>query len=380
MPSLDANSSGEGYSMSASTVSEVFDLEKYLSAGVENIVKNLVKSSVFHPRESLFMAQYAMAGKKATALRRAAEERGEHIPPFLIASITSLCNLHCAGCYARSLETCVDGEPVEQMSAEDWGSVFAQARDMGVGFILLAGGEPMVRRDVIEKAAQFPEILFPVFTNGTMLNGDYLELFDRHRNLVPILSIEGGQQKTDERRGVGIYKRVQDAMARMREKRIAFGASVTVTSENLEEVVSREFVDTMGEDGCKAIIYVEFVPTNENLKALALDDEGREELSERLKALRQEDDSMLLISFPGDEKTSGGCLAAGRGFFHINSHGGAEPCPFSPYSDVNVKEHTLKEVLDSKLFRSLREEGILMEEHDGGCVLYQRRNQVEALL
>lgn len=366
--------------MTANVVSETFDLERYLSAGVENIVKNLVKSSAFHPRESLFMAQYALAGKKATALRRAAEERGEHVPPFLIASITSLCNLHCAGCYARSLETCVDGEPVEQMSAQDWGSVFAQAREMGVGFILLAGGEPMVRRDVMEKAAQFPEILFPVFTNGTMLTGDYLDLFDRHRNLVPVLSIEGGQQKTDERRGAGIYKRVQDAMAKMREKRIAFGASVTVTSENMNEVVSREFVNSLGEDGCKAVIYVEFVPTNENLKHLALDDADREELSERLKALRQEDDSILLISFPGDEKSSGGCLAAGRGFFHINSHGGAEPCPFSPYSDINVKDNTLREVMDSKLFRSLREEGILMEEHDGGCVLYQRREQVEALL
>ena len=372
--------SGKGMKMAANVVSETFDLERYLSAGVENIVKNLVKFSAFHPRESLFMAQYALAGKKATALRRAAEERGEHVPPFLIASITSLCNLHCAGCYARSLETCVDGEPVEQMSAQDWGSVFAQAREMGVGFILLAGGEPMVRRDVMEKAAQFPEILFPVFTNGTMLTGDYLDLFDRHRNLVPVLSIEGGQQKTDERRGAGIYKWVQDAMAKMREKRIAFGASVTVTSENMNEVVSREFVNSLGEDGCKAVIYVEFVPTNENLKHLALEDADREELSERLKALRQEDDSILLISFPGDEKSSGGCLAAGRGFFHINSHGGAEPCPFSPYSDINVKDHTLREVMDSKLFRSLREEGILMEEHDGGCVLYQRKEQVEALL
>lgn len=372
--------SGKGMKMAANVVSETFDLERYLSAGVENIVKNLVKSSAFHPRESLFMAQYALAGKKATTLRREAEERGEHVPPFLIASITSLCNLHCAGCYARSLETCVDGEPVEQMSAQDWGSVFAQARDMGVGFILLAGGEPMVRRDVMEKAAQFPEILFPVFTNGTMLTGDYLDLFDRHRNLVPVLSIEGGQQKTDERRGAGIYKRVQDAMAKMREKRIAFGASVTVTSENMNDVVSREFVNSLGEDGCKAVIYVEFVPTNENLKHLALEDADREELSERLKVLRQEDDSILLISFPGDEKSSGGCLAAGRGFFHINSHGGAEPCPFSPYSDINVKDHTLREVMDSKLFRSLREEGILMEEHDGGCVLYQRKEQVEALL
>ena len=373
-------SSEKGMKMTVNVVSEAFDLERYLSTGVENIVKNLVKSSAFHPKESLFMAQYALAGKKAAALRRAAEERGEHIPPFLIASITSLCNLHCAGCYARSLETCVDGEPVEQMSAQDWGSVFAQAREMGVGFILLAGGEPMVRRDVIEKAAQFPEILFPVFTNGTMLTGDYLELFDRHRNLVPVLSIEGGQQKTDERRGTGIYKRVQDAMEKMREKRIAFGASVTVTSENISEVVSREFVNSLGENGCKAVIYVEFVPTNENLKHLALDDAGREELSERLRALRQEDDAILLISFPGDEKSSGGCLAAGRGFFHINSHGGAEPCPFSPYSDINVKDYTLREVMDSRLFRSLREEGILMEEHDGGCVLYQRREQVEALL
>lgn len=362
------------------TATETFDLEKYLSTGVENIVKNLVKSSVLHPRESLFMAQYALAGKKATALRREAETRGEHIPPFLIASITSLCNLHCAGCYARSLETCVDGEPVEQMSAEDWGSVFSQAREMGIGFILLAGGEPMVRRDVMEKAALFPEILFPVFTNGTMLTGDYLELFDRHRNLVPILSIEGGQQKTDARRGTGIYRRVQEAMTRMREKRISFGASVTVTTENLEEVVSHDFVKSLESEGCKAIIYVEFVPTNESLQSLALDDEGRAELSERLKRLRQEDDSMLLISFPGDEKSSGGCLAAGRGFFHINSHGGAEPCPFSPYSDVNVKDHTLREVMNSGLFRSLREEGLLMEEHDGGCVLYKRREQVEALL
>ena len=128
------------------------------------------------------------------------------------------------------------------------------------------------------------------------------------------------------------------------------------------------------------MIYVEFVPTNEGLSSLALDDEARERLSDRLNELRKEDDSMLLISFPGDEKSSGGCLAAGRGFFHINSHGGAEPCPFSPYSDINVKDHTLREVMDSRLFRSLREEGILMEDHDGGCVLYQKREQVEALL
>ncbi len=89
---------------------------------------------------------------------------------------------------------------------------------------------------------------------------------------------------------------------------------------------------------------------------------------------------MVFISFPGDEKTSGGCLAAGRGFFHINAMGKAEPCPFSPYSDSNVKETSLKEALNSKLFKRLKEENILLEEHAGGCVLFERKEMVEQLL
>ena len=89
---------------------------------------------------------------------------------------------------------------------------------------------------------------------------------------------------------------------------------------------------------------------------------------------------MLFMSFPGDEKTSGGCLAAGRGFFHINSHGAAEPCPASPYSDINVKENTLIEALNSKLFKSLREGGLLEDGHEGGCVLFEHRQDVERIL
>ena len=89
---------------------------------------------------------------------------------------------------------------------------------------------------------------------------------------------------------------------------------------------------------------------------------------------------MVYVSFPGDEKSSGGCVAAGRGFFHINSHGGAEPCPFSPYSDINVRDTSLRDALNSALFRALRENGHLLEDHAGGCVLYEKRDLVEALL
>lgn len=81
-----------------------------------------------------------------------AEDNGEHIPPFLIASITSQCNLHCAGCYSRCNEATVDAAPVKQLTGDEWNKVFTEAEDLGISFILLAGGEPMLRRDVIEAA------------------------------------------------------------------------------------------------------------------------------------------------------------------------------------------------------------------------------------
>jgi 2-iminoacetate synthase ThiH len=119
-----------------------FDLEKYLSNGVENIVKGAIRATLKNPKESIFMAKYAISSKEATKKRRLAKEQGENIPPFLIASITSNCNLHCTGCYARSNQACTDEKAFSQLTKEEWAKIFNEARDLGIGFILLAGGEP----------------------------------------------------------------------------------------------------------------------------------------------------------------------------------------------------------------------------------------------
>lgn len=89
---------------------------------------------------------------------------------------------------------------------------------------------------------------------------------------------------------------------------------------------------------------------------------------------------MIIISFPGDEKLLGGCLAAGRGFFHIGPDGSAEPCPFSPFSDSSVLDLGVKGALASPLFRKLRDAHLVGGEHTGGCALYEHREEVEALL
>ena len=354
-----------------------FQLVDYLSNGVENIVTGALKTTFTNPKESLFLTKYALSSKKADKLRKNAEAKGEHIPPFLIASVTSNCNLHCRGCYARANKACEDKEASNQLSDDEWQNIFMQAKDMGVGFILLAGGEPLLRMDLMKKAGQVPEIMFPIFTNGTMLGEKYVKLFEEKRNLLPVISIEGNEEGTDERRGNGVYKQLIKSMEAMNERGVFYGTSVTVTKQNMEEATSRIFLDKLYDRGCKVVFYIEYVPVDEATKNLAPGENGREWLRSRLIELRNNYANMLFVSFPGDEKSSGGCLAAGRGFFHINSHGGAEPCPFSPYSDTSLRDVSLREALQSPLFKRLQENDILLEEHVGGCVLFERQDIVK---
>ena len=354
-------------------MNEGFDLQNYLIEGVEGVVKEAIKATIKNPRESAFMLKFAAASRAASKKRRKAEDNGEHIPPFLIASITSSCNLHCAGCYSRCNHATVDSEPIKQLSGEEWLRIFGEADDMGISFILLAGGEPMLRRDIIEAAGSRQNILFPIFTNGTYMDEEYFGLFDRCRNLVPIMSIEGSRELTDSRRGSGIYDRLMANMEEFRKRGLIFGASVTVTTKNYAEVTSEEFLGDLAERGCKAVIFVEYVPVSEDTGSLAPTDSEREHLMREIQRLREERPEMVYIAFPGDEKSSGGCVAAGRGFFHINSHGGAEPCPFSPYSDVNIKDTPLREAMRSPLFTALRSGDLLLDDHKGGCVLYEKR-------
>ena len=361
-------------------MSEVFDLQAYLTAGVEQVVADALKATLKDPRETAFLVQFAAASRAASQKRRRAEDAGEHVPSYLIASITSACNLHCAGCYSRCNHATVDAQPVQQLTAEEWLRIFDEADDMGISFILLAGGEPLLRRDVIEAAGRRRNILFPILTNGTFMDKAYFDLFDRCRNLVPVMSIEGDRELTDQRRGKGVYDRLVANMDEFHRRGLLFGASVTVTTENLHHVTSRDFLQSLFDRGCKVVIFVEFVPVTDEARHLAPGEAERQYLADEIARLRAEHPEMVYVSFPGDEKSSGGCVAAGRGFFHINSHGGAEPCPFSPYSDVNIRNTSLREAMHSPLFTALRNGDFLLEDHAGGCVLYEKRAEVEALL
>ena len=97
-----------------------FDLQQYITTGVERFVSSALKATFKNPKESAFLAKFAVSAKKAAAYRKKCEKQGLHIPAFLIASITGSCNLHCEGCYSRDTHATTDED---QKSGEDTGTV-----------------------------------------------------------------------------------------------------------------------------------------------------------------------------------------------------------------------------------------------------------------
>ena len=359
------------------------DSAAYMSGSIRNIMAKAYRNVLSNPREAKFAYRMQRLFEKSEKRRhKVLDEEGLEVPPFLISSIATTCNLHCKGCYARNNGIAEDKEESrkETLTPQQWRTIFTEAAAMGINFSLLAGGEPMMRKDILEQIAEVQDMIFPIFTNGTLIGPSYIEFLHEHLNLVPIISIEGTAMGTDERRGRGVFKRAMQSMQMLKEADLFFGTSITVTTENMHIVTSDDFISQLRSDGCKIIFYVEYVPTEPGTEHLAFADEHVAMMEQLLAQRRSDYNDIIIISFPGDEKALGGCLASGRGFFHIGPDGSAEPCPFSPFSDSNVAQLGVREALKSPLFRKIRAARALGWEHTGGCTLFEHREEIEKIV
>lgn len=313
---------------------------------------------------------------KAAGKRSGWQKKGIKIPPIIIFSITNKCNLQCTGCYAQALHGETESE---EISSDRMRTIIKEARDLGVSFFVLAGGEPFMRQEILDITKDFPEIIFLVFTNGLLIDEGMLQSLKRQKNVIPLISLEGYEKETDKRRGEGVYSSLQKLMSKMRQENIFFGTSLTLTRPDLERLTSAPFIKTLLEAGCKFFLFLEYTPIQEGTENLVLTSEQRTRLMNLIASYRKQWPA-LFIAVPGDEAAVGGCLAAGRGFVHINAEGDLEPCPFAPFSDTNLKNSSLKDALQSELLEKIRQHPEILTVTEGGCALWKRREWVKTLL
>ena len=72
-----------------------------------------------------------------------------------------------------------------EISDERLNKAVAEAKELGISFVVFAGGEPLMRLDVLDIPKDYPEIMFLMFTNGLLVNDKVLESITEERNIVP---------------------------------------------------------------------------------------------------------------------------------------------------------------------------------------------------
>jgi len=294
---------------------------------------------------------------------------------MLILSITGNCNLRCAGCYSHKLGF----SKGKELDCASLVRILGEAAQLGIGTVLIAGGEPLIRAvDVWTLAGLFPRTLFAVFTNGLLLNAEAAKRIRGCGNIVPVVSLEGGHDETDRRRGPGVFGRIAGALDTLRSEGIFYGLSITVTKSNFPAIFSPGFLDSLANRGCGLLFFVEYVPVEEGSEGETLDETARADLVARVAEFRRRK-GVLCVAFPGEEEQFGGCLAAGRGFVHISPSGLLEPCPFAPYSDANLNSLALVDGLKSPLLAAIRANHAQLQETRGGCALWNQREWVSSL-
>jgi MoaA/NifB/PqqE/SkfB family radical SAM enzyme len=329
-----------------------------------------------HPLDvgrALRLSKIASFQKKQAQKRSRAAAAGQPVPALLIASVTRRCNLDCAGCYAKTLRPREDGQV--ELSDDRFLELFQEALDLGTGVLMLAGGEPLLRRSLLEKVSRMKGPPVPVFTNGLLVDQEYLDLF-ADGSLIPVFSIEGNATQTCERRGEGIHERVLESMAVLKAREAIFGVSVTATSRNADTLQSSSFLKDLDRKGAGVLFIVEYVPVAPGTEDLVLTDTQKAAFIAK-DAFR--DLSYPVIVMPGDEEDYGGCLAAGRGFIHLSPEGALEACPFAPFSDTSAAGLSLKEALGSPLLAAIREHHVDLVETRGGCALWNKQGWIASL-
>jgi len=280
---------------------------------------------------------------------RRSELRAEGLtaPFLLVISPTERCNLRCRGCWAAKYSKDSD------MPLEVLDRVITEAKDMGMYFFTITGGEPFIRDDLFEIYRKHDDAYFQIYTNGTLIDHATAKRMAEVGNVTPAISIEGLGEQTDDRRGPGTFKRIMAAMDALRKEGVPFGFSSMVARKNVEAVTSDEFIDTLMDKGCLFGWYFLYVPVGvEPDPSQMLTPEERERHRERVWHIRATK-PIFVADFWNDGHLVDGCIAA-RLYAHINSSGDVEPCAFVHFATDNINETSLKEALNSSFFRAIQ--------------------------
>ena len=328
--------------------------------GVMKQAKRLLKNpKMLSNFMRIWVGSSMLVGK--TVREQLSKELGVSVPTLIVIDPTAACNLRCEGCWAGEYNK------AESLEPELFDRILREAKELGIYWIVLSGGEPFAYPHLLDIVEKHQDMAFMSYTNGTLIDEEKTDRLAQLANFSPAISLEGWEEQTDARRGKGTFKKVMKTMDLLRERGVAFGASVTATRNNVEELFSEKFIDFLVEKGAVYMWSFHYIPVGRSPNPdLMLRPEQRAWLAREVPRLRKEK-PILIADFWNDGEATQGCIAGGRIYFHISAAGDVEPCAFAHFAVGNIREQSLKEAIQNPLFKAYQKRQPFNTNHLAPC-------------
>ena len=161
--------------------------------------------------------------------------------------LTARCNFNCPMCYVHMTPEQLKESGKSELTTAQWLDIAKQARDMGMIFALLTGGEPLVRKDFFEIYRGMKEmgILISINSNGSMLTGGVLEKFLADPPARFNISLYGGSNRTYQNMcGLPVYDRVKNNIRALRNAGVDVSLNLSITPYNKDDI-ARIYADAV---------------------------------------------------------------------------------------------------------------------------------------
>ena len=149
--------------------------------------------------------------------------------------LTARCNFGCPMCYVHLQ----NAEASKELSAQQWLELGRQARDAGLMFLLLTGGEPFIRKDFFEiySGLKAMGLMVSINSNGSMLKGEILKKLIEDPPFRINISLYGGCGQTYRQMcGQDAFEQVVGSIRALREAGVDVRLNVSITPYNCQDL------------------------------------------------------------------------------------------------------------------------------------------------
>ena len=256
---------------------------------------------------------------------------------FLWLEVTTKCNLQCVHCYAESGPQL---PLIQGMTYDRWVSVLKDGFALGCRKVQFIGGEPTLYpplMDLVKDAQHMGYEFIEVFTNGTYLKDEMLELF-RDCNVHLAFSAYSSEADVHDRITMrqGSHARTIENIRKAIDYGIPVRAGIIEMPENSE-----------GLEATKAL-----------LREIGVQSIG----TDRLRGIGRGN-----VTLQATDPMRELCGACWRGQLAIDSQGDVFPCIFSRFHKVGNVVHGLRYALENDELHKFRRDVRDMDEIQAKC-------------